>query len=121
MIVRLWRTRVDPAREEEYVQFTENHSLPMFQQQPGCLGVLFLNMPPEWGALSYWENEDAIAALANSPTYRQTVRLLEETGLLVGRASVKVFAVHGGFMGATVLETGRREPAVEPWIVRRQR
>ena len=52
MLVRIWRTQVDPFREAEYVAFTQDYSLPMFRQQPGCFGVLFLNAPPDWGALS---------------------------------------------------------------------
>jgi quinol monooxygenase YgiN len=109
MLVRIWRTLVDPAREAEYVAFTQEYSLPMFRQQPGCLGVLFLNAPPNWGALSYWQNDAALAALATSPIYLKTVRQLDETGLLIGPSSVEVFAVHGGFVGNLILDVGTRE------------
>ncbi len=120
MFVRLWKTRVDPSREEEYVRFTEYHTLPMLQHQPGCLGALFLNWPPKWGILSYWQDEDAMSTHASSPAYLQTMRRLEETELLIGKSSVEVFAVHGGFMGSTIMETGRREMEDESWRVRRQ-
>ena len=109
MLVRIWRTRVDPAREAEYVGFAQEYSLAMFRQQPGCLGVLFLNAPPDWGALSYWQNDAALAALDTSPTYLETVRRLDETGLLVGPSSVEVFAVHGGFVGDLILDAGTQE------------
>jgi hypothetical protein len=119
MLVRLWRTRVDPTREAEYVSFDQDYSLPMFQQQPGCFGVLFLNTPPDWGSLSYWEDDAAIAGLASSRTYLDTVRQLESTGLLIGPPSAEVFAVHGGFVGKLTLDAGRRESEPGSWVVRR--
>ena len=109
MLVRIWRTQVDPFREAEYVAFTQDYSLPMFRQQPGCFGVLFLNAPPDWGALSYWQTDAALAALATSPIYLKTVRQLDETGLLIGPSSVEVFAVHGGFLGNLILDVEIRE------------
>jgi len=110
MLIRIWRTRVDPAREEEYIRFTEEYSRPMFQQQPGCLTAVFFNRPPHFGALSYWTDDAALEAFLKSPIYRDTVRRLEETGLLTGRSKSEVFAVHGGFVGDLVLGPASREP-----------
>ena len=98
MIVRIWRTRVDPEREEEYERFTQEHSLPMFHQQRGLLGVLLLHGPEEWAALTMWESMAAVEALESSPTYAKTVHRLEGSGLLTGEQSVEVFEVHGGFL-----------------------
>ncbi|MGH2617439.1 MAG: hypothetical protein ACRDJC_19570 [Thermomicrobiales bacterium] len=82
----------------------------MFQQQSGCLTAVFLNRPPHWAALSYWTDDDALAAFLRSPTYLDTVLRLEETGLLTGRSSSEVFAVHGGFVGDLILGPASREP-----------
>ena len=109
MLVQIWRTQVDPAREAEYVDFNQEHLLPMFRRQPGCLGVMFLNAAPDWGALSLWQNDVALAALTTSPSYLETLRQLDETGLLIGRSSVEDFAVHGGFVGNLILDVGTRE------------
>jgi quinol monooxygenase YgiN len=110
MLVRIWRTRVDPTREEEYIRFTEEFSRPMFQQAPGCLTAVFLNRPPHFGALSYWTDDDALAAFLSSPIYLDTVRRLEETGLLTSQSKSEVFSVHGGFVGDLVLGPPSREP-----------
>jgi hypothetical protein len=41
LIVRIWRTGVDPDRALEYREFAQSRSLPMFRNQPGFRGVLF--------------------------------------------------------------------------------
>lgn len=96
MIIRIWRTQVDPSRMAEYEHFEQTYSLPMFHQQNGCLGVLFLCTEKDCAALSLWENEQAIEQLATSPTYQATVRQLQSTGLLRGEQSVEVFEIQGG-------------------------
>ncbi len=98
MIVRIWRTQVDPTREEEYERFTQEHSLPMFHQQKGLLGVLLLHGPEDRAALTMWESVAAVEALESSSTYAETVHRLEGSGLLMGEHSVEVFEVHGGFL-----------------------
>jgi heme-degrading monooxygenase HmoA len=77
VIVRIWRTRVAPDREEEYERFTQEHSLPMFHQQKGLLGVLLLHGPEDRAALTMWESMAAVEALESSPTYAKTVHRLK--------------------------------------------
>jgi heme-degrading monooxygenase HmoA len=102
MIVRIWRTRVDPTRLEEYEVFAERHSLPMFRAQRGFLGVLFAGVGSERAVISLWEDAGAVTALDSSPSYRETVARISATGFLAGSASVEVFAVHGGDLSAVL-------------------
>lgn len=98
MLLRIWRTGVDPHRWSEYARFEREHSLPMFRQQPGCRGVLFVRSSEGSGAAacSFWDDQEAIDQLAKSPTYQATVGRLRGTGLLTGTQSVEVFKVAGG-------------------------
>ena len=96
LIVRIWRTRVDPTRLKGSEVFAERHSLPMFRAPRGFLGVVFAGVGSERAVISLWEDAEAVAALDSSPSYRDTVARISATGFLVGSASVEVFAVHGG-------------------------
>jgi heme-degrading monooxygenase HmoA len=96
MIVRIWRTQVDPARVEEYQLFAETHSLAMFRAQHGFLGVLFVGVENERAVVSIWDDAEAVAALDSSLSYRETVGRISAAGFLVGGSSVEVFEVHGG-------------------------
>ena len=96
MIIRTWQTEIDPERVEEFESFANNYSLPMFQQQPGCLGVLFSREDSDTTTFSYWKDQGAIDMLASSPLYLETVRRIQETGLLRGEQVVDVFPVFGG-------------------------
>ncbi len=98
MILRIWRTEVDPARMEEYEEFEREISTPMFQQQPGVLGVLFLRSENDCVALSLWKDMDAVEALATSPTYLETVDRLLSTGLLRDKQTLEVLRVEGGLI-----------------------
>ncbi|MGE5803870.1 MAG: hypothetical protein ACM358_16625 [Gemmatimonadota bacterium] len=98
MLLRIWRTGVDPARWAEYARFEQEHSLPMFRQQSGCRGVLFGRLAGGSGAAacSFWDDQAAIEQLATSQTYKATVARLLATGLLAGSQSVEVFEIAGG-------------------------
>lgn len=103
MIIRLWRARVDPARREERVRFEREHSLPMFRSLPGCLGVQFLHRGDAWAALSLWTGPEAIERATALPLYRDTVRRLEQTGLVLGEPAVEVYEATGGFFDMEAL------------------
>lgn len=103
MIARIWRTQVDEARMAEYERYANEQSLPMFRQQTGFLGVVFLRTPHDCAALTFWEDAAAIAALGDSPSYQETSHRLQETGMLLGEQSVEVFAVRGGTMERVLL------------------
>ncbi len=97
MLVRIWRTGVDASRLAEYGEFERERSLPMFREQRGLLGVLFLREADDRAAaLTFWEDEEAIRALAASPSYKETVETLLATGLLRGEQTVEVFEVRDG-------------------------
>jgi heme-degrading monooxygenase HmoA len=97
VIVRIWRTRIDPARSEEYERFAGERSLPMFRRQAGFRGVLFASGDEsERVVLTFWENVGAVDELGRSPTYRETVDALLASGILTGEQTVEVLDVHGG-------------------------
>jgi heme-degrading monooxygenase HmoA len=97
VLARIWRTGVDATRLAEYGEFERNRSLPMFRQQSGFLGVLFLREANDRAAaLTLWRDEEAIQALEASPLYNLTVEALLATGLLRGEQTVEVFEVRDG-------------------------
>lgn len=89
MIARLWRTRLAPGREADYVAFAVMHSLPMFRALPGCLGVRFLGGGLDRSVLSLWVDADAIAALASHPDYLRVSTRLARSGILASVAPVE--------------------------------
>ena len=94
--MRVWRAKVAPARREEYRRFERERCLPMLRRQPGFLGVLFVHQAEDRAAsLTIWEDTGAVEALASSPSYRRTVRELEESDLLTGEQSEEVIEVVG--------------------------
>ena len=102
MLLRIWRTGVDPTRWQEYARFEREHSLPMFRQQGGCRGVLFVRSADGYGAAacSFWDDKTSIERLHASPTYAATVARLMATGLLTGEQSVVLYEIAGGGLDA---------------------
>ncbi len=97
MILRIWRTRLDPEHLDEYRSFERERCLSMLRKQPGFLGVLYLrDAEDRTASLTMWEDSGAMAALESSPSYRRTTRELAESGLLVGEQSVEIFEVESG-------------------------
>jgi heme-degrading monooxygenase HmoA len=97
MLARIWRTGVKPERFEEYERFAHERSLPMFREQRGFIGALFMREEADRAAvLTLWEDEKAIEELEASSFYRKTVEVILGSGLLAGEQSVEVFEVHGG-------------------------
>jgi heme-degrading monooxygenase HmoA len=97
MVARIWRTGVNPERFEEYERFARERSLPMFREQRGFIGVLFMREEADRAAvLTLWGDEKAVEELEASPLYRQTVEAILGSGLLAAEQSVEVLEVHGG-------------------------
>ena len=97
MVARIWRTGVKPERFEEYERFARDRSLPMFREQRGFIGVLFMREKADRAAvLTLWEDEMAVEELEASPLYRQTVEAILDSDFLAREQSVEVFEVHGG-------------------------
>ena len=97
VIVRIWRTGIDPARADDYERFARERSLPMFRTQTGFRGVLFASgEKAERVVLSFWQDVGAVEDLGRSPSYRETVDALLATGILTGEQTVEVLDVEGG-------------------------
>ncbi len=122
MILRVWRAKIAPGRDEGYRRFERERCLPMLRRQPGLLGVLFLR-EDRAASVTIWEDGGAVEALQSSPSYRATTRELAESGLLAGEQSVEAFEVVGGdlrpeALAAALARTRRsgssRSPAAGP-------
>jgi heme-degrading monooxygenase HmoA len=95
VIVRIWRTGVDPDRVVEYETFAADESLPMFRKQSGFQGVLFLRTGGHASVITLWDDMHAVERLADSPTYFETVKRIANSGMLVGDQVIEVFEAHG--------------------------
>jgi heme-degrading monooxygenase HmoA len=102
VVVRIWRTAIDASRDDEYREFEERRSLPMFREQPGFLGVLFLRSNEGAAALTLWESKEDLGRLAHSRTYLATVERLERTGLMRGDQTVEVLEVAGAHVDSAL-------------------
>jgi heme-degrading monooxygenase HmoA len=98
MLVRIWRTGVDPERVADYERFARERSLPMFRRRPGCLGVLFSRYDRGAAVVSFWQDAAAIQRLDSDPEYAETVEAILATGLLTGAQTVEVLTVTGGWL-----------------------
>lgn len=96
MIFRIWRTQIMPGRKAEFEHFANTRSLPMFKQQQGFLGVVFMHTEKDSVTLSIWEDKQAVEALTASETYQATVKDILASGLLMGEQTTEVFEVFGG-------------------------
>lgn len=98
MIVRIWRTEIDETRAGDYIDFARERSLPMFRQQAGFGGVLFVADRGERIVITLWRDLASVAALEDSSSYRATVAEIEATGFITGRSSVEVFELDDIFL-----------------------
>jgi heme-degrading monooxygenase HmoA len=97
LLARIWRTGVKPERFEECERFARGRSLPMFREQRGFIGALFMREKADRAAvLTLWEDEMAVEELEASLLYRQTVEAIHGSDFLAREQSVEVFEVHGG-------------------------
>jgi heme-degrading monooxygenase HmoA len=97
LIVRIWRTEVDPARALEYREFARSRSLPMFRKQAGFRGVLFSAAGAARVVITLWDDAEAVAALDTSDTYAETVAEIVATGFLRGESTVEVLEVDDSY------------------------
>jgi heme-degrading monooxygenase HmoA len=98
MVARIWRTRIDETRADDYRRFAEAKSLPMFREQPGFVGVLFAANLAERAVITLWRDIDSARRLDQSETYKRTVAEIEATGFLRGESSVEVLELEGFFL-----------------------
>lgn len=104
MIVRTWQTMIDPDRVDDFESFANTHSLPMFRQQPGCLGVFLSRAGADSTTFSFWEDREVIDRLVSSPSYQDTVRRIQKAGLLRGEQIVTIFPIFGGYLDLEKVE-----------------
>ena len=101
MLLRIWRTGVDPQRWPEYARFEREHSLPLFRQQAGSMAWFSYarrTAPARPPAHSGKTGAPSNSSRSHIPT-KQLARLLD-TGLLTGTQSVEVFEVATGALDA---------------------
>lgn len=92
--MRIWSTRIDESRVEEYEEFAHSTSLPMFEAQPGFRGLLFGRNGSECAVITLWHDDDAADAMESSASYQQAVAAINAAGFLVGNTHVERFLVH---------------------------
>ncbi len=98
MIVRIWRTKIDQTRADEYRDFAHSRSLPMFRAQPGFVGVLFAAHRAERAVITLWQDLASVETLDHSQTYKITVAEIEASGLLQGHSTVEVLELEEIFL-----------------------
>ena len=108
MVLRIWRTRIDESRADDYREFAERESLPMFSAQPGFLGLLFGATPGERVVATIWESHEATARLEEAQSYRDTVAAIQATGFLVGESDVEILELQRAFLTDQLLDTWPR-------------
>jgi heme-degrading monooxygenase HmoA len=99
--VRIWRTRIDVNRLDEYERFVDEQSLPMFNAQEGFRGVVYSRRGDRVAVLSFWRDQTAVDALDTSATYQRAVKSIEATGFLIGDSSLEAFEIHAGALDNT--------------------
>ncbi|MDX1436181.1 MAG: antibiotic biosynthesis monooxygenase [Anaerolineales bacterium] len=98
MLVRIWRVKIHPDRIEDLEAFAQAESTPMFRAQPGCLGVLFTRSGLECLTISLWDSAESVERLRSSPSYDETVRRIEASGILDGGHKIELLESFGGFL-----------------------
>jgi heme-degrading monooxygenase HmoA len=98
MIVRIWQVGIASGKEDELEVFANTISLPMFQTQPGCLGVLFTKTQAVCTTVTFWESEESIEKLNSSESYNSVVSKIERSGILEGQHKTESFECYGGFL-----------------------
>ncbi|GAC1658398.1 MAG: hypothetical protein NVS9B15_20070 [Acidobacteriaceae bacterium] len=96
MIVRMWRTAIDPAHRREFEHIEEEHLARLLEKQSGFGGVLFLARDDEATVLTLWESRDAADAFNGSVAAQQLTEEVRAKGFFHGEPRVEVFEVIGG-------------------------
>ena len=85
MIVRLFRARVHPGKEDEFERFVIDTGVPMVKAQEGCthvtVGKSRWSEQPEFVVVTHWRSVDALQAFAG-PDWQNAVIAPEEEHML---------------------------------------
>jgi heme-degrading monooxygenase HmoA len=109
VIVRIWTATLAAGGSDVYERFAATQSLAMFRSQPGNLGVLFSRSGSTCTVISLWDSIASVEALAESPSYRGTVRRIMDTRCLVGPGTTTVWKGHGGWLSPALLSDVERD------------
>lgn len=93
MIARIWRTRIDELRANEYLEFARARSVPMFRAHDGFIGVVFGRHGDERTVITLWRDLAAAYALDDSQIYKSTVAEIEATGFIIGPSTLEMLEV----------------------------
>ncbi len=104
MIVRRWITGICLDRANEYEQFAEEVSLPMFQSHPGCCGVVMIREGDRCRVTTFWRSAEAMHDFEETEIYRSTVARILAAGLLHGEQQIQVEEPHLAWFRATHLQ-----------------
>ena len=85
MIVRVFRARIHPGKEDEFERFLTDTGVPMVRTAKGCTHVTAgqsrWSEQPEFVVVTHWESVEAVQAFAG-PDWREPVIEPEEEHML---------------------------------------
>jgi quinol monooxygenase YgiN len=85
VIVRVFRARIRPGKEDEFERFVIETGVPMTRAQEGCSHTTFgksrWSEQPEFVVVTHWDSVDALKAFAG-PNWQQAVIEPEEEHML---------------------------------------
>lgn len=91
MITRIWETGIAEGRMQDYLEFAQKISAPMFRMQKNILGFMILHSQNKSEVLTWWPDRQSIAEMQGNELYQQTVTKILDSGLLAGRQTVEIF------------------------------
>lgn len=95
LVMRTWRTLIDPGRSADYDAFAGEISWPMFERHDGFCGLVFAAAAvDERIVVTFWRDRAAADALERSPDYRSVVQEIQATGILRLPQRVELLEVH---------------------------
>ena len=82
MIVRVFRARVHPGKEDEFERFVIETGVPMVRAAEGCTHVTAgksrWNEQPEFVVVTHWRSLDALQAFAGPDWHKAVIEPQEE-------------------------------------------
>jgi hypothetical protein len=96
MIVRVWSTAYAPGRIAGFIAFGRDRLEPLFRGLDGCLACFFTYDDIEWRTITFWRDQASVDAVKDSPVYAAMLTDLVDSGLLVGKQTVKIMTSAGG-------------------------
>jgi quinol monooxygenase YgiN len=85
VIIRVFRARIHPGKEDEFERFVRETGVPMVQAQAGCSHVAWgrshWSDQPEFAVVTHWDSVQALEAFAG-PRWQEAVIEPEEEHML---------------------------------------